>query len=321
MFTTKVELKPSEFKIDYDSKIVTLGSCFSENIGTKLRNACFDIDVNPFGVLFNPISIKQSIDILLYKNTYSELDLFQFNSLWNSFSHSSLFSNFDKNVCLEKINLKLSDSKYYLNMADYLIITFGSAWVYKLVETGQVVSNCHKLPASTFVRHRLTVDEILAEYTEIIHKLLRDSPALKIIFSVSPVRHWKDGPTENNISKGILLQAIQELGTKFSNVIYFPAYEIQVDELRDYRYYASDMLHPSELAVDYIFNCFKTCFFNSETNLMFDEICQFLKSSHHRPLHINTPNYLQFVEALELKKQALIKKYRFLNKRLNAMTD
>lgn len=316
MFTTKIDIKPSEFHIDYSSKMVTLGSCFSENIGSKLKGAYFDIDVNPFGVLFNPISIKQSLELALVGKMFTEHDLFQHNSLWNSFYHSSHFSDTDKDKCLAKINSRLLNFITSIKSIDYLIITFGTAWVYKLSSTANVVSNCHKLPASTFERYRLSAEEIVEQYTDIIHKLQLVNPNIKFIFSVSPVRHWKDGPMENNISKGILLQAIQLLEKEFNNVLYFPAFEIVVDELRDYRFYASDMLHPSELAVDYIFSNFQYAFFQSETASVYNELVQYSKAIHHRPTHIDTPEYDKFIASTETKRNELINKFSFLKQRL-----
>ena len=316
MFTTKIDIKPSEFRIDYSSKMVTLGSCFSENIGSKLKGAYFDIDVNPFGVLFNPISIKQSLELAVDGKMFTEHDLFQHNSLWNSFYHSSYFSDTDKDKCLAKINSRLLNFATSIKSIDYLIITFGTAWVYKHHSNGKVVSNCHKLPASTFERYRLSAEEIVEQYTDIIHKLQLINPNIKFIFSVSPVRHWKDGPTENNISKGILLQAIQQLEKEFNNVLYFPAFEIVVDELRDYRFYASDMLHPSELAVDYIFSNFQNAFFQSETVSVYNELVQYAKAIHHKPTHIDTPEYEKFRVSIDAKRNELINKYSFLKQRL-----
>ncbi|MFZ4582766.1 MAG: GSCFA domain-containing protein [Paludibacter sp.] len=316
MFTTKIDINPSEFHIDYLSKIVTLGSCFSENIGSKLKTAYFDVDVNPFGVLFNPISIKQSIELALIGKQFTEHDLFQHNSLWNSFYHSSHFSDADIDKCLEKINSRLMHFAINIKSIDYLVITFGTAWVYKHHSNGKVVSNCHKLPASTFERYRLSAEEIVMEYTELIRKLQLIHPNLNIIFSVSPVRHWKDGPTENNISKGILLQAIQLLEKECNHVSYFPAYEIVVDELRDYRFYASDMLHPSELAVDYIFSNFKKTFFQPETEAIYNELVNYSKAIHHKPTHIDTPEYEKFMASIQTKRTELINKYSFLKLRL-----
>jgi len=316
MFTTKVEIEPSAHKIDYLSRILMLGSCFSENIGSKLQNACFEVDVNPFGVLFNPASIAEGIQLLLDKKVFTTDDLFQHHSLWGSFMHSTLFSNSNAELCISKINARLSEASEKLQKTNYLMLTFGTSWIYKLAESGKVVANCHKVPSEKFLRERLSTEHIVEMYNDIILKLKNINPALKIVFTVSPVRHWKDGPTENTISKGILLQAVQEIVKKHKDTHYFPAYEIVIDELRDYRYYAADMLHPSEVAVDYIFNTFSLAFFNKNTLQCMHEVNQYQNGLLHRPIHTDTIEYEKFTKHLLSKKQEILNKYPFLEGRL-----
>lgn len=312
MFYTKINISNSDHKLNYDAPMLSVGSCFSENIGLKLQNAYFDIDINPFGVLFNPISIRQSISDLLENKHFTASDLMQTGSLWGSFGHSTLFSDVDAAVCLAKINERAAAAAKKLTEAKTLIITFGTAWVYRHIATDKVVANCHKVDAKEFIRFRLAASEIAEQYIILINQLKAVNPALQIIFTVSPVRHIKDGATENNISKGILLQAIQAITKLTPNTHYFPAYELMVDELRDYRYYANDMLHPSETAINYIFDRFCEAFFSSQTMMAYKEICQYNSTKSHRPLHPESSEYNLFIQNLELKKCSLIDKYSFL---------
>jgi hypothetical protein len=316
MFQTKVEIPPTDLKITYNDCIMTLGSCFAEHMGGKMEDVYFDTEINPFGVLYNPVSISNSIKLLLDNRSFTEEDLFQHRGLWQSFSHSSLFSATSAEKCLENINERFGDAIYFLQKTGILVITFGSAWVYEERESGRVVSNCHKLPANHFNRRRLTVNEIVADYSELIIRLETLFPHLDIIFSISPIRHWKDGAHENNVSKSTLLLAIDALQAEFENVHYFPAYEIQMDELRDYRYYAPDMLHPSQVAVDYIWERFSETYFDEATTLMKKEFEQLLADLSHRPLFPDSEEYEKFRRSTDKKKLELINKYPFLVKRM-----
>jgi hypothetical protein len=317
MFQTKVDIPSSDLKISYEDHIMTFGSCFAENIGNKLKNVYFDTEVNPFGVLYNPVSIQNSLELLLENKLFTEHDIFKYHSLWQSFSHSGLFSDVSADKCLAKINNRFEKAVYFLKETDFLLITFGTAWVYEDRKSGRVVSNCHKLPAGEFVRRRLPVDEIIDDYTKLISEIQKRFPKLKIIFSVSPIRHWKDGAHENNVSKSTLLLAIDALQKHFDNVRYFPAYEIQMDELRDYRFYASDMLHPSEVAVDYIWSRFSETYFEENTIRIKKEFEQFITDLSHRPIHPDSDEFSKF-QKYTLNKETLLKqKYPFLAERLN----
>jgi GSCFA family len=312
MFYTKIDIQKSDYKIDYNSAIISLGSCFSENIGSKLQQAYFDIQINPFGVLFNPISIKQTLENLIDQKIFTQNDLIKTGSLWGSLSHSTLYSDTEPKVCLQKINKSAQNAASKLLHAQTLLITLGTAWVYTTLDSNRVVANCHKIPAKHFSRRRLTVNEIVDQYTDLIQKLKILNPHLHLIFTVSPVRHIKDGATENNISKGILLQATQELVQTHTNLHYFPSYEIMLDELRDYRFYAADMLHPSDTAINYIFDRFSDTFFKTETINAYNEIRQFNSLLNHRPLHQNSSEYNLFLSRIDAKKLDLIQKYPFI---------
>jgi len=316
MFQTKVQISSSPLKIGYENRVMALGSCFAENIGKKLNDVFFLTDINPFGVLYNPVSISNNIELLIHNKPFTEKDLFQNKGLWQSFSHSSLFSATTAEKCLNNINDRFQKAADFLAKTNFLLITFGTAWIYEEQKSGRVVSNCHKLPATVFFRRRLTVEEIVAGYSKLINELTNKLPHLKLIFSVSPIRHWKDGAHENNISKSILLLSIEELQKQFEQVHYFPAYEIQMDELRDYRFYASDMLHPSDVAVDYIWEKFCQTYFDEPTSKIKIELEQLSTVLSHRPLHPQSEEYQKFQANITKKKEELIACYPFLNDRL-----
>lgn len=315
-FRTLVQVKPCKFKIDYESKILAVGSCFAGNIGLKLKNAFFVTEINPFGVLYNPVSILNSLHDLISKRKFAVDDLFEYKSLWHSFSHSSIFSDIHVSDCLNHINNRVVYASEFIRNADFLLITFGTAWVFEDQLSGMVVSNCHKLPSERFRRRQLTVDEIVMKYTTLIEQLHQLNPDLKIVFTVSPIRHWKDGAHENTLSKSILLLAVDAIQKKFENVIYFPAFEIQMDDLRDYRFYAEDMLHPSEQAVDYIWSLFTKAFMNDETLQLKKELEQLSADLAHRPLHPMSEEYDLFLRNIEKRREKIISQYPFLAERL-----
>jgi hypothetical protein len=281
-----------------------------------MQDVYFETDINPFGVLYNPVSIYNSIELLINNKQLTATDLFENRGLWQSFSHSSLFSATTADACLNKINERLTNASIFLRQTDFLLITFGTAWVFEEQKGGSVVSNCHKLPASKFKRRRLSVDEIVADYSNLINRLSELIPGMKIIFSVSPIRHWKDGAHENNVSKSTLLLAIDELQKQFKRVEYFPAYEIQMDELRDYRFYASDMLHPSDVAVDYIWSRFSETYFDERTTRMKKEFEQLAADLSHRPLHPDSEEYKAFLKNTETRKAKLISEFPFISDRI-----
>jgi hypothetical protein len=316
MFQTKVEIARPSFNISYENRIITLGSCFAENIGKRMQDVYFDMDINPFGVLYNPVSILNSIELLIQNKQFTESDVFENRGLWQSFSHSSLFSDTDTAGCLDKINSRMQHASSFLKQADFLFITFGTAWIYEEQKSGSVVANCHKLPANHFNRRRLSVEEIVDGYSTLLSRLNELVPDLKIIFSVSPIRHWKDGAHENNVSKSTLILAIEHLQQQFSEVFYFPAYEIQLDELRDYRFYASDMLHPSEVAVDYIWERFSETCFSDVTLKMKKQFEQLASDLAHRPLHPDSEEFKLFLKNTENRKAKLISDFPFILNRI-----
>jgi len=316
MFQTKIEIPPTPLSITYTDAVMTLGSCFAENIGRKMEEICFDTEVNPFGVLYNPVSIINSIELLLDNKQFTPDDIFESRSLWHSFSHSSLFSAVSVEGCLDKINSRMTLASNFIRKANVLLITFGTAWIFEERKSGRVVSNCHKLPAAEFVRRRLSVEEIVTNYSHLVDTLSVKLPNLQLIFSVSPIRHWKDGAHENNLSKSTLLLAINELQKRFDQVHYFPAYEIQLDELRDYRFFASDMLHPSEVAVDYIWQRFSETYFDTATQDIKKEVEQLVSDLSHRPLQPDSEEFRKFRLSVEKRKVDIISSYSFLSNRI-----
>lgn len=279
--------------MDYSKSMMLFGSCFSENIGQKLIDLKFKVDMNPFGILYNPESIANSLKLLLKNQTFTESDLFFDQGLWNSFYHHSRFSDVNREMALEKINSRIKLSAEFLKTADFLMITFGTAWVYELISTGQIVSNCHKIPAKQFNRFRLGVNEISEAYHHLLDELWKFNPNLKIIFTVSPIRHWKDGAVENQVSKSTLILSIERLitGIENRNCSYFPSYEIMMDELRDYRFYAEDMIHLSPVATDYIFDRFSKFLISKESMNLVDNVMKIRKAVMHRPVNSSSVEY------------------------------
>ena len=257
IFRTPVELSPLQNKIDYKKPVLLLGSCFSENIGKQLIKYKFNANVNPFGILYNPSSIRKSIEVLMKKDTYKKTNLGFFNGMYYSFDHHSKFSNPDINVCLDNINEHLFNAADILRRAGFLLVTLGTAYVYQHKESGIVVSNCHKIPQEEFHHILLPSGHIVKEYRLLLDKLRIVNPSLQVLFTISPIRHLKDGASRNLRSKSILVTAVHELTEEFDHVHYFPSYEIMMDELRDYRFYNEDMIHPSPVAIKYIWDKFK----------------------------------------------------------------
>lgn len=317
MFHTPVEIPVSKFKISYERSILTLGSCFADNMGRRMLDVWFDVVTNPYGVLYNPASISNGIRRLICAEPFQESELFESRGLWNSFAHSTLFSGSKPADSLSKMNDSYSKAVGKLHNGCCLIITFGTAWIYETVSNGQLVANCHKLPSSQFTRRRLGVDEIVRDYISLFEELTSCFPDTQIVLSVSPVRHWKDGAHGNNLSKSVLLLAAEELSNRFDFVDYFPAYEIQMDELRDYRFYSADMLHPSDVAVDYIWTRFSDTFFDSDTLKIKSEMEKLSASLNHKVLFSESDEFLKFQKAVQRKQAELIKKYPFLSSRLS----
>ena len=291
-----------------------LGSCFAENIGKKLEENKFKTDLNPFGTLYNPSSIAEAIRMLLYPERFTGDDLFRHEGVYHSFSHHGRFSSPSETECLENINGRLFSSAEIIRKARRMIITLGTAWVYRLRSTGKIVSNCHKLPEKMFDRQMLSVDEITTEWKSLLLSLWEQNPELKILFTVSPIRHWKDGAHGNQLSKATLLLAVEQLQKDFpEQTAYFPAYEIMMDELRDYRFYADDMLHPSLQAVEYIWERFTETMLSRETQAILKEWKDIQKAINHKPFQPKSEAYKHFISQTLLKMERLNEKFPYFD--------
>lgn len=312
-FRTKVDIPPNEKKIDHASGILLMGSCFADYMGSKLKLLKFNVSHNPFGVLYNPMSIAVNLETLIHRELFTESDLYYFNKRWISFYHYTSFSDPEKSNALKKINESIKSASAILADAKFLFITFGTSWVYEFLKTGKIVANCHKIPARQFRRFLLNADDIAEVFDKLIPVLNEFNPGLEIIFTVSPIRHLKDGATGNQVSKSVLFVAIHRLLQKHQKTGYFPAYEIFMDELRDYRFYAGDMVHPSEVAVDYIWERFSEAYMTGETISVLKEADKLIKARNHRPFSPDSPDYFEFREKMLKKTKDLQLKYPFLD--------
>ena len=320
-FTTKIPITQNANPIDYNSKIVSFGSCFAENMGDKLLYYKFQTQVNPFGIIFNPFSIEKLIERVVLQRYFTKDDIFFFNERWHCYEVHSELSHPYKEEFLNNLNLILETTKNQINSLSHCIITLGTSWVYTNIESNEIVANCHKVPQKHFRKELLSInqtEESLQNIVSLVHSL---SPKCHFIFTVSPVRHIKDGFVENTLSKAHLIAAIHSvLNRKFStslelttqNNIYFPAYEIMMDELRDYRFYAEDMLHPSQTAIDYIWiQFFENYISESQFGLM-NDICSIQKGLKHRPFNPNTESHQKFLHQLELKIKTIQNQHPFI---------
>lgn len=311
---TKVHFEKPTFRISYQSNLFLIGSCFSDNIGKQLQNHKFNLLLNPYGVLYNPLSIENALKRSMLSNRVAEDDLLFHDNLWHSFDLHGSFSNMNKNKLLDTANTSIAKAHSFLKTAEFLFVTFGTAWIYRYRDNGKVVANCHKLPASAFIRERLPVETIVKQWEAVINQLYAFNPTLKIIFTVSPVKHLKDGAHENQLSKATLLLAINELvESNTDRLYYFPSYEIVNDELRDYRFYADDMTHISTSAQKYIYEIFKTTFFNSDTIQQIAEIEKIVKAASHKVMHNNREEIKKFSSSILKKIEKLENTQPFIN--------
>ncbi len=295
-FRTTFDLTPDERKIDHNSNILMMGSCFSDNVGQKLRQDKFNVVSNPYGVLYNPYSIQEAVSHILGHRKIEDDDLVENEGLWHSYLHHSSFSMPDKENLLEKIEETRIFTLNHLKKTDFLFITFGTAWVYQLAKNRKIVANCHKMPAKHFQRFRLSVCDITDEFSNLIQRIEAINPDIHIVFTLSPVRHLKDGFVQNQISKSTLNVAIHDLLTLHTGCSYFPSYELVMDDLRDYRFYTEDMTHLSPVAVDYIYNRFSEKYMNQNTRKNLEKVRKLAKAVQHRPFNPQTEEYATFLK-------------------------
>ena len=314
--------RPFSTKIAHQHKILLMGSCFTENMGSKLKYHKFNVFENPNGILFNPISIISAINSYINPKINTASDLFYQNESWNSWQYHSRFSNPDKESCLNNINQSQQQANQFLKMADWLIITLGSAYAYsiqnKLTANGaggvdEIVANCHKVPVDKFSKIMLPVNEIIETFQYTISKLLLFNPSLKIIFTISPVRHLRDGLVENNRSKATLILAVEQLVHSNDHAYYFPAYELVIDDLRDYRFFAEDLVHPNYSATNYVWDKFIATCIDEFTQKLMKEINEVNAAKSHKPFNPTSDQHKKFLQKNMDKVKALKIQYPYIN--------
>jgi hypothetical protein len=279
---TTFSIEPSKDKITYNDRVMFIGSCFASSIGSQMEIGHMPVMINPAGAVFNPVSVCNTLDTITKGKEFLLDDLHFYDGTWLSFYHYTDFSSDDSSNVLEKINRKTKEALDFLKRARFLFVTFGTARVYKLKKSDMIVSNCHKIPSEQFESRMLTVHEIVTLWTEQLNKLQLLFPQLKVVFTISPVRHWKDGAHGNQVSKSVLFVAVEELLKHKFTPQYFPAYELLMDDLRDYRFYNEDMLHPSNSAINYIWDSFTGCYLENSTINTWKEVVKISKAFNHR---------------------------------------
>jgi lysophospholipase L1-like esterase len=311
-FTTQINLSKSNNPIDYSSKMISLGSCFAENMAEKFEYFKFSNTTNPFGIIFNPVSIEKIISRVINQEFFTEKDIFFQNECWHCFEVHSELSHNGKKEFLEQLNSILKTTHKQINEATHVIITLGTSWVYRNIETNAIVANCHKVLQKQFTKELLSVETIRQSLKNIIALVTTINTNVKFIFTVSPVRHIKDGFIENNVSKANLITAIYQcLQTEHykPSTEYFPSYEIMMDELRDYRFYAQDMLHPNQVAIDYIWIKFFENYIVEREFKTMQEVCDIQKALHHKPFNPDSESHQKFLKNVNEKINILASKY------------
>ncbi|MCW3116873.1 MAG: hypothetical protein JWM28_955 [Chitinophagaceae bacterium] len=334
-FMVDIDLKKLQSQINYRNKILLVGSCFTEHIGNALEELKFSVLQNPNGILFDPASVCKSLVSYIQNKQYQEEDLFQLHEVWNSWQHHSRFSNTSKTACLRTINESQQKAHSFLNEADWVIITLGSSFYYLLSEIGlqysdaakvapliaavsptiirEGVANCHRAPAQWFDKHLLSIDETISMLDNTYHQLLQFNPKLNIVFTVSPVRHIRDGVIENNRSKARLLESVHHLVNKFNRLHYFPAYELVIDVLRDYRFYDTDLVHPNYMATGFVLEKFAETAIDEDSQKLMQEVKKIMIARKHKAFQPETKAHLQFLRTHFEKTKQLQEKYSFLD--------
>jgi len=309
-FRTKIPILKSNTPIDYNAKIVSLGSCFAVNMAEKFDYFKFENSCNPFGILFHPLAIGKLIDFAVSGKQFTEKDIFFHNERWHCFDAHSDLSNSSKDELIANLNAIVTAAKSKLQDASHIIITYGTSWVYRNLESNAIVANCHKVPQAAFSKEILSVATIEKSIQNTLDLIQKINPNVNFIFTVSPVRHLKDGFVENQFSKAHLISAIhQTINDKPQTINYFPSYEIMMDELRDYRFYAEDMIHPNSVAIDYIWQRFSETCISEESHSIMKEVETIQKGLQHRPFNSNSQSHQQFSSKLRDKMLKLQKQF------------
>jgi hypothetical protein len=316
IFTTPVELPCGTLDISHKSRLMLIGSCFAGNIGAALLDKKFNADINPFGVQYNPLSIATVLSRIVDGTPFdgNSPELFEHNGKWHSILHHSDFSRDSKEALIEGINERLMKAHKAIAGCNVIIITLGTAYAYTRNSDNSVAGNCHKLPASCFTRSLLGIEEICGRLQGVMQRIMALNPEVEFLFTVSPIRHLRDGAHDNQKSKATLLLAIDRIAEAMpQNTAYFPSYEIMMDELRDYRFYADDMLHPSAKAIEYIWECFDKCYFNDATRALNAKTGKIARGLAHRPFDPQSPGYARFIEQLMQKIEAIEKEHPYID--------
>lgn len=310
---TPFNIAKSSFPVSHQSKILSMGSCFAQTIGQKLHDHKFDCLINPFGSIFNPRSLAKLVEGANYKDQFDESEIVERDGLFFHYStHSDLVAD-TKEELLQKLHTQRGRCKDYLVNGTHLILTLGTAWVYELPDTKSIVANCHKQPSAKFTKRLLSLAEMEMSLGFLFDNLTQTYPALKIILTVSPVRHLKDGISENQLSKSLLRVLCSTMEKKYDSVAYFPAYEIMIDELRDYRWYKSDLIHPTTAAENYIWEKWKQSFLNADTQVKVNQIHKVQLELAHRPLNSKSTAHRAFLTNLLQKLERLNQEFDFSN--------
>ncbi|OXA77114.1 GSCFA family protein [Flavobacterium aquidurense] len=311
-FRTQIPLSKSNNPIDYNSKVLSFGSCFAENMAEKFDYFKFQNEANPFGIIFNPVSIAKLMERTVQEREFTEKDVFFHNERWHSFEVHSDLSNSDRQELLETLNKAISETHKQLKEASHIIITYGTAWIYRNLESDEIVANCHKVPQKQFSKELLPVDVIQKSIQNTIDLIQTLNPDINFIFTISPVRHIKDGFAENQLSKSHLFTSLHQVlkiyNLQFTIHNYFPSYEIMMDELRDYRFYAEDMLHPNQVAIDFIWHKFSENYISEESISLMREVDEIQKSLRHRSFNPESEQHQKFLANLQQKINVLREK-------------
>ncbi len=310
-FRTEIEISKARQSVCHRDAILTMGSCFADHIAQRLKESYFSVLQNPFGTLYNPLSIAQALAIILDNREFSEDDLFFYQDEWHSFWHHSSFSGSNKIRVLQTINEQIRMAHRFLPEAQWLFLTFGTAFVYYHLPENRLVANCHKLPEKQFVRKPVNVETIVQEVSHILSKIRQINPDLKILCTVSPIRHLRDGLVQNQQSKATLLLAVHELIRQNKNIFYFPAYEIMMDDLRDYRFYAANLTHPNEQAIQYLWEKFSAMFFTEETVAAAESFAKLYAALNHRVRNPHSAGYRKFLLKTKQQIEMLAKRYPY----------
>jgi hypothetical protein len=319
-FQIPIEIKALQKPITYQDKILLAGSCFTEHIGGMLEDLKFSVLQNPNGILFDPASVSKSLISYIQNKQYTEADFFQLNEVWNNWQHHSRFSNINLQEAIRIVNESQQKANEFLKQADWIIITLGSSFSYRLTsvnssggEKGFPVANCHRAPAQWFTKHMLEIDETVSVLDDCCRQLLKFNPKLNVIFTVSPVRHIRDGVIENNRSKARLIEAVHYLVNKFEKAYYFPAYELVIDVLRDYRFYDIDLVHPNYMATEFVMDKFTETCIDSESQQLMQEVKKIVIARKHKAFQPETKAHQQFLMTHFEKTKELQKRCPFLD--------